>query len=96
MSYYKCTECQTECGTCKGQGIYVKSLNKYDYREKGDKQKCVHCSAAFNFLVKKEETCMTMCTAGYFQKTIGQWGSGTSKISDKWYGECGKCNFPCS
>lgn len=95
MAYYKCTECQTECGTCKGQGIFDRKARKYDYGEKGDKQKCIHCSAAFNFLVAKEETCMTMCTAGYFQNSIGNWGS-TPKISSKWYGECGKCNFPCS
>ena len=38
---------------------------------------------------------MTMCTAGYFQKRIGLWGS-SKKISNSWYGECGKCAFPCS
>ena len=37
MAYYKCTECQTECGTCKGQGTYSKALKGYDYGEKGDK-----------------------------------------------------------
>lgn len=98
MAYYKCTECQTECGTCKGQGLEdPDKRGKYDYGEKGDKEKCIHCSAAFNFIVQTEKTCMTMCTAGYYQQRIGSWGAPkNSKINKSWYGECVKCNLPCS
>ena len=63
-TYFRCSDCDVTCGTCKGQT---------ELGVAGDNSKCLTCAFNFKYYLASSESCMVTCPAGFYFKNEKPW-----------------------